>query len=66
MRKRERKKNKSKEESEDTLCGGRVLEKLKQDERSGDEDTCVEEKKQEKKEKEMYGRYGCKKRKEKE
>ena len=50
------------------MCGGRVLEKLKQDERSGDGDvdTCVEEKKQEKKEKETYGRYGCKKRKEKE
>ena len=48
------------------MCGGRVLEKLKQDERSEDEDTCVEEKKQVKKEKETYGRYGCKKRKEKE
>ena len=33
------------------MCGGRVLEKLKQDERSGDGDvdTCVEEKKHEKK-----------------
>ena len=52
VRKRElemKKKNKSREESEDTLCGGRVLEKEKLDERSGDGETCVEEINQEKK-----------------